>query len=142
MGFSLSSLLPLRPQELLHLYRRRLTAEERARVLTAAGASHIVGDDVLCPSIGRGGADLGNFWKIAPAFTWGNASLPTPLVAFPDHLTRLRDRVAWELEHNPVVKDIVVLLSIPRAVLDGSTSWASFAQKVVPSYRVGVRATV
>ena len=43
IGFSLSSLLPLRPQELLHLHRRRLTAEERARVLTATGASHIVG---------------------------------------------------------------------------------------------------
>ena len=75
-GFSLSSTLPLRPQELLQLHRRRLTADERARVLRATGASHIVGDDVLCPSSGRGGAGLADFWKIAPAYSWGGASLP------------------------------------------------------------------
>ena len=64
------------------MHHRRLNADERARVLRATGASHILGDDVLCPSSGRGGAGLADFWKIAPAY----ASLPIPLVVFPDYL--------------------------------------------------------
>ena len=136
-GFSLSSTLPLGPQELLQLHRRRLTADERVRVLRATGASHIVGDDALCPSSGRGGAGLADFWKIAPAYSWGGASLPIPLVVFPDHLVRLRERVAWELEHNAAVQHVVVLVSVPRATLDASTSWASFAHKVDPALLQG-----
>ena len=71
VGFSLSPSLPLRPQELLHLHRRRLTSEERRHVLHATGASHIVGDDALCPATGRAGVGLADLWKIAPSFCLG-----------------------------------------------------------------------
>ena len=137
VGFSLSPSLPLRPQELLHLHRRRLTSEERRHVLHATGASHIVGDDALCPATGRAGVGLADLWKIAPSFAWGNDSLPAPLIAFPDHLVRLRERVAWELQHNPAVQKVVVLLSVPRATLDRSTSWATFVQEVDPALLQG-----
>ena len=58
---------------------------------------------------------------------------PAPLIAFPDHLVCLRERVAWELQHNPAVQKVVVLLSVPRATLDRSTSWATFVQEVDPA---------
>jgi len=128
--------LPLPSQELLHLHRRRLTSEERSHVLGVVGATHIVGDDALCPTTGRGGSLQADFWKIAPTFAWGDAVFHSPLVVFPDHLTRLRERVAWELAHNSQVQAVHVLVTIPRAALDGSTDWASFAQKVDPALLV------
>ena len=70
-------------------------------------------------------------------FAWGNDSLPAPLIAFPDHLVRLRERVAWELQHNPAVQYVVVLLSVPRATLDRSTSWATFVREVDPALLQG-----
>ena len=51
-------------------------------------------------------------------------------MVFPSHLTRLRERVAHELAHNPTVSTVTVLVMVPRAVVDGSTDWVTFARLV------------
>ena len=121
--------LPLGDSDLLHLHRRRLTAEDRGVLVKAVGASHIVGDDDLCPSTHRGGVMVGDLWKVAPKFQWATSAHPLPLVVLPDHLTRLQDRIEHELETNPEAKGVVVAVTVPRAVADASADWASFSAK-------------
>ena len=124
-GFNL--LLKMSPQALLHLYRRRLTDTGRKEVLKSTAASHIVGDDGLCPSFGRFGPQLGDIWRTASKFRWADAAHPHPLVVFPDHLSRLRERVAHEFQHNPHVASITVVVSMARDKLDGVSDWSGFA---------------
>ena len=72
--------LPLGDADLLHLHRRRLTAACRASLVAAVNASHIVGDDALCPTVHRGGVMVGDFWKVAPKFQLATPAQPLPLV--------------------------------------------------------------
>ena len=134
-GFKLS--LSLKPDELLHVFRRRLTEAGRKTVLAAVSASHIVGDDVLSPLHARYGPLLGDIWKTATKFRLADASHPHPLVLFPDHLTRLRDRVAHEFAHNSDVTKISVLVTVPREKLEASTDWATFSAAVDASLLTG-----
>ena len=72
-----------------------------------------------------------DFWKVHPKFAWtSSSSFTSPLVVFPSHLTRLRERVAHELAHNPSVSTVTVLVTVPRAMVDGSTDWVTFARLV------------
>ena len=68
-----------------------------------------------------------DFWKVHPDYAWADATHPRPLVVFPSHLTRLRDRVTWELDHNPQAAAVVVLVTVPRDALDRSSDWSSFS---------------
>ena len=123
-GFTVK--VALQPSELLHLHRRRLAPQERSTVVAAVGASHVVGDDCLSPSNWRHGPLLGDFWRMAPKYSWGDASFPHPLVVFPDSLTRLRERVCWELQQHAVVQAITVLVTFPRVVIEQCHDWESF----------------
>jgi hypothetical protein len=126
-GYTVS--LPLEPNALLHLHRRRLTAIRRSSLVASVGASHIVGDDELDSSVSRGAPMLVDLWKVAPKFRWGTTALPWPLVVLPDHLIRLQDRVEHELATNPDTKGVIVAVSVPRAVVDEASDWASFVAK-------------
>ena len=115
----------------LFLFRRRLTTEARAAVLKEVGASHIVGDDPLCPNdVARGGPLLVDFWKKGPKYRWGDAHRPHPLVVFPDHLVRLHERVAWEFSQNSDVAHVSVLVTVPRHKVDAATDGKSFFESV------------
>ena len=120
--------VPIGDSELLHLHCRRLNAVCRTSLVAAVKASHIVGDDPLCPSAHRGGVMVGDLWKVAPKFQWATSAQPLPLVVPPDHLTRLQDRIEHELAHNANIngvhnanaKGVVVALTVPRAVVEAS----------------------
>jgi len=127
----------LREGELLHLHRRRLISAERLDVLAAVKATHIVGDDPLCPVEGRGGPLSADFWKVAPKFAWGDAQRGVPLVELPEHFTRLKERVAWELHHCTFTKAVAVLVTVPRTVVDSASDWSSFATLVDPTLLSG-----
>ena len=72
-------------------------------------------------------ADL---WKIAPPFCWGaDEAHSHPLVVFPDHLSRLKERVSWELDNNSHIEAISVLLTLPREVMETCHDGPSFAAK-------------
>ena len=81
------------PGELLHLHRRRLIGVDRAALVAAVNGTHIVGDDALCPDTASGGPRAVDFWKVAPKFRWGEEHTQCHVVVFPDHLTRLQERV-------------------------------------------------
>ena len=117
----------LGPDELPHLHRRRLTGEGRSALAAAVGASHIVGDGCLFPRVLQALPSLTDFWKVDPKFSWGNSKLPLSLVIFPDHLTRLQDKVVWELANNADLKGVVVSATVPRKVLDEVEDWAKFS---------------
>ena len=59
--------VPMGDSDLLHLHRRRLNAVCRTSLVAAVKASHIVGDDPLCPSAHRGGVMVGDLWKVPPS---------------------------------------------------------------------------
>jgi len=122
--------VPMAESELLHLYRRRLTTTARTQVVQAVGATHVVGDDSLSPTCFRGGPLQSQMWKLAAQFSWVSESAHTPLVLFPDQLTRLRERVEWEFQHSALLQAVVVLVTVPREVVDQASDWASFASRV------------
>ena len=122
--------LALGPEDVLHLHRRRLAEHVAAEMVAAVGCTHVVGDDPLCPTSGRTGPPFANFWRYHPTFAWGDYVRHSPLVVFPDHLTRLQERVACELTYNPLVRSVTALVTVPRTVLDASASWEAFSQKV------------
>ena len=47
------------------------------------------------------------------SFNWADSEHPRPLVVFPSHLTRLRERVEWEFSNNSAVEAGVVLVVVP-----------------------------
>ena len=124
VGFSVQLVPPL---ELLRVHRRRLTGAAGGYLLAVVGSSHIVGDDFLCSNEGRGGPLAADLWKMADKFRWGDATHPRPMVLSPDHLTRLQDRVHWELTKNPAVQAVVVVVTVPRSVLDAASDWGTFS---------------
>ena len=134
-GFSVVT--PLREGELLHLHRRRLLPDERLAVLAAVNATHIVGDDPLCPGEGRGGPLCADLWKVAPKFAWGDAHRGVPLVELPEHFTRLKERVEWELHHCEFTEAVAVLVTVPRTVVDSASDWDSFATLADPTLLSG-----
>ena len=56
---------------------------------------------------------------------------------FPDHFTRLQERVAWEFLKNPATTAVTVLVSVPRGQLDAATDWSSFSTAVGPALLTG-----
>ena len=126
-GFTVN--VALGPKELLHLHRRRLTARCRSALVGAVGASHIIGDDALDLEISRGGVRQVDLWKVAAKYPWGSAAQPWPLVALPDHLTRVQDMVEGKLAQNTELKGVIVVVTVPRQVVDEATDWSSFRSK-------------
>ena len=108
-GFRMN--LQLRPDELLHVVRRQLTAVGRNEGWQPRLPPTLWGTTFcrLCTV-----AALVPYWatfeksKEKKQFRWADADHPHPLVIFPDHLTQLRDRVAHEFGHNPLVESISV----------------------------------
>ena len=130
-GFQLK--LNLHDAELFHLFRRRPVAEFRRRVLKETSASHIVGDDLLCPSEGRGAVPSVDLWKVNAKFAWATPSAPHPMVLYPEQLGRMKERVAWELAHNPAAAAVSLLLQVPRETLDQADDWTKFAALANPT---------
>ena len=124
-GFDLR--LQMADAEFLHLFRRRPTSAAREVLVEAVGASHIVGDDVLCPDNKRGSPMEAAMFKFGKNSRWGSAAKPRPMVILPRHLTRVKERVANELQHNAAVEAVVVVVTVPRSTLDSCKDWDSFA---------------
>jgi len=59
------------------------------------------------------------------------------LVVLPSHFTRLKDRVDWELSHNPEVTSVVVAVTFPREKFDSVTDWTSLVAHADPSLFAG-----
>ena len=97
----------------LHLQRRRLCLAARETVVAATKVSHIIVDDLLGESNRRWGPSYQDQWKIHTSFNWADSEHPRPLVVFPSHLTRLRERVEWEFSNNSAVEAGVVLVVVP-----------------------------
>jgi hypothetical protein len=55
------------------LPRRRLTNDDRVRVLHAVGATHVVGEGDVGPS-------LDHMWRTDVEYAWGSSDQPHPLV--------------------------------------------------------------
>ena len=106
-------------------------------MLAAVKATHIVGNDPLCPGEGRGGPLSADFWKVAPKFAWGDVQRGVPLVELPQHFTRLKERVAWELQNCEFTEAVAVLVTVPRTVVDSASDWSSFAILVDPTLLSG-----
>ncbi len=117
------------PNDLLHLYRRRLTPRSRTALVEAVGASHIIGDDELDADVARGGVRHHQLWKVSTKYPWGSASQPWPLLVFPDHLTRTQGMVAGKLAQNANLKGVILAVSVPRQVVDDANDWSTFSAK-------------
>ena len=78
----------------------------------------------------RHGPPFSDIWRTASKFWWVDAKHPHSSVIVPDHLTRLRDRVAYEFGHNPLVKFVTALVTILRDKLDAARGWATFSASV------------
>ena len=85
--------LKMADTDVLHLFRRRPTSAAREVLVEAAGASHIVGDDGLCPANKRG-SPMEPCLNFGKNLRWVSAEQPRPMVILPRHFTRVKERVA------------------------------------------------
>ena len=54
------------------------------------------------------------------------------MVILPSHFLRCKGRVAHELDTNPRVQAVTVVVTVPRAVLDQATDWLTLCAHVDP----------
>ena len=127
VGFRWSAEQGERPA-VLQLYRPRLTAAARHHVCTTTGASFIIGDDPLGVSELRRAPLEADLLKVAGR--WGE-SIHHPLLAFPLlPITRIMDRVHFELTRQGGVQAVTILLALQRGRVEAAADWDAFASCV------------
>ena len=118
----------LPPEQVVQLFRLRPSAASRELFCARTGATHIVGDDALSPVERRGGPLEEAMWWVGTPWSASGSGQSVPLVLFPQHLERLKNRIHAELERPEGPEAVVVVVTVARAAVDAAMSWDEFAR--------------
>jgi hypothetical protein len=122
------------PLDRVQVHRPRLARKEQQNLLDMVGASHVIGGDWLDPCEQA----LGNDKVMEMESSWGVDSKKHPLIVFPLHLERLKDRLYAELaKEGSGITSVSLVLTASREKLDEVKTPEEAAQMVDKSLMEG-----